>query len=219
MDENELEAASQDAPQPVTGPAPIEPQVPARVPAPARRRTFYLAGAALLIILLAAAAYVGTGWLSRPAARTVGGSGLSLLQKGAGGQSNIQLHIQNAPELPATEPDVFGVLTRRNDNSLFVGTGQVTMRAIKSASSGAQAQSTPSFNGPVVEVVVTHDTQIYRDETDLGMPKAAANGQASIQQVVKPGSLDDITTNSVVQAWGEKRGDRIIARVLSYRTN
>jgi hypothetical protein len=39
-----------------------------------------------------------------------------------------------------------------------------------------------------------------------------------LQQVVQPGSLDDISANSMVQAWGEKQGERLVARVLVFRS-
>jgi hypothetical protein len=37
-----------------------------------------------------------------------------------------------------------------------------------------------------------------------------------IQQVVEPGSLDDIGESSLITVWGKKTGDRIIADVLVY---
>jgi hypothetical protein len=38
----------------------------------------------------------------------------------------------------------------------------------------------------------------------------------TIQQQVEPGSLDEIGSNSMISAWGERRGDRVIATVLLY---
>jgi hypothetical protein len=37
-----------------------------------------------------------------------------------------------------------------------------------------------------------------------------------VQQQVAAGSLDEIGSNSFVSAWGERRGDRVIAKVLFY---
>ena len=105
-----------------------------------------------------------------------------------------------------------GVLVRRQDNSLFVGTGRVT-RLVQNQGSQSQA-SAPTYDGPVLEVVVTHDTPFFRDETDIAAP---ADASGKVQQVVKPGSPDEITTNSTIQVWGEKTGGRTIARVLVYQ--
>jgi hypothetical protein len=184
---------------------------------PARgRRPLLIVGVGLLVLLLAGAAYVGPGLLARPKA-TGGGAGMQAVftSKGAGaGAKTVSMKLEPAKELPQTKPDVAGVLTRRQDNSLYIGTGKVMMLV---SSNGPRA--TPSFDGPVVEVVVTHDTQVFHDVTEFGMPKDMSSGQTSIQQVVKSGSLDEISTNAMVQVWGEKRGDRTIATVLSYTSN
>jgi hypothetical protein len=44
------------------------------------------------------------------------------------------------------------------------------------------------------------------------------NGPPSgtIQQVVNPGSVEELGKNSSLSAWGEKRGDRLIADVVLY---
>ena len=61
-------------------------------------------------------------------------------------------------------------------------------------------------DGLEVEVVVTHDTVIFEasEETDTG------------QLVLEPDSLDDVVQGTLIIVWGEKRGDRITARVLVY---
>jgi hypothetical protein len=64
-----------------------------------------------------------------------------------------------------------------------------------------------------VEVVATTNTKIYRDDTDL--PDQPANG-TKIQQKVSPGSLDEIGQNSMINAWGKKTGDRLVADVILY---
>jgi hypothetical protein len=42
-----------------------------------------------------------------------------------------------------------------------------------------------------------------------------AQGQ-KIQQVLGPGSLDDIGESSMIYIWGRKTGDRFIAEILVY---
>jgi hypothetical protein len=70
-----------------------------------------------------------------------------------------------------------------------------------------------------VEAVVTHDTQIYQDITDMDIAKSDVQngGVMNVQQKVKPGSLDDIGANSQVTVWGDRQGDRYIAKVIVYR--
>jgi hypothetical protein len=77
-----------------------------------------------------------------------------------------------------------------------------------------------SSDGPEIEVVVTRDTVIYSDETDIhgGELGSRESGEKTIQQVIKPvDSLDEIGPNTELQVWGERRGDRLVAEVLVYR--
>ena len=66
-----------------------------------------------------------------------------------------------------------------------------------------------------MEVVITNSTTIYEDVTSQQFNRAPPKGQ-QIQEVVKPGSLDEIGENSMISVWGKTTGDRIIADVLLY---
>jgi hypothetical protein len=123
--------------------------------------------------------------------------------------------IQSAPELPASQPDIAGVFVRREDKSIFVGTGNVRTM-MKVSGPGAKPEMSADYDGPVMEIVITHNTQVYQDVTEMSFDKMPENGK--LQQVVQPGSLDDISANSMVQAWGEKQGERLVARVLVFRS-
>jgi hypothetical protein len=70
-------------------------------------------------------------------------------------------------------------------------------------------------NGQTLEVVVTGDTLLYKDVTALNDIKSQPSS-GTIQQQVEAGSLDGIGSNSMISAWGERRGDRVIANVLVY---
>ncbi len=65
------------------------------------------------------------------------------------------------------------------------------------------------------EVVITHDTQVYRDVTSPPFKSSPQKGQR-VQQVVEPGQIEEIGEDSNVQVWGRQNGDRIIAEVLLY---
>ena len=100
---------------------------------------------------------------------------------------------------------------RREDNALFIGTNIVKFDTVRDAS-GKITDTRIAYDGPVLEVVTTHDTIIYRDVTEIDRQ---ANARL-IQQVVKPGSIGDINANAALQVWGERRGDRVIAKILLY---
>jgi len=170
-----------------------------------------------VVLIIAAAAYVGGRLLNGQAGE------LGLLPFGPGGgpqMVSVSIDMTPAPELPTTTPDASGVFAERKDNSVFLqsmgdgGTGVVEFSASgRSASAGTSDQG-PESSGPKTEIVLTSTTKIYHDVTDFS---AVDSGKETIlQQVVEPGSLDDLNSMSMLMVWGRKNGDRIIADVISY---
>lgn len=186
---------------------------------PARSKKWYIIGA-VLIVFLAAAAFLGARLLNPQAAAgdLMGGNGMFLTSKGGpGGGKSVRINMTPAKELPQDRPAASGLFVRRDDQSIFIGTGNVRMTAKKSSDGGKPADLTSDYDGPVVEVVINHATRIYQDTTDMPEPDKAENGEIKVQQSVKDGSLDDLGTNSLVTVWGDKQGDRFIAKVIVFR--
>ncbi len=175
------------------------------------KRILVISGVAVLVVLLAGAAFVGARLLT---GQGLPGQGSS--QGGAGRRGSIQ--TIPAKELPQTPADAQGIFDHRQDNSLFVGTGQVG----KVPQTDQRGNVTVSLThaGPTVEVVVTPRTTVYKDVTmqqyNGRRPPPRGSDPVTIQQVVQPGSLDEIVENCQIAAWGNKTGDRIIADVLVY---
>lgn len=170
-------------------------------------------GIVTLVLLLAGAAFIGGQLLN---GKPLPG-GFNLFAGGNGpGEVRINADdIQPAKELPQTPADVRGLFERRENNSFFVGTGQISIM-VESDPNG-NVESSSNATGPTVEIVVTNDTIVYHDTTleqYNGQPPAGEK----IQQVVEPGSLDDIGENSTLTVWGKKTGDRVIADILVYTT-
>jgi len=180
-----------------------------------KKNIMIIGGAVVLVLLLAGAAFIG--------GRLLNGQGLPGLSSGPqviteGGRTSIRINpgdIQPAKVLPQTPADVKGLYDHRQDNSIFVGTGQVQVMIQKDQSGKVQTSS--SHSGPVVEVVVTTQTVIYHDTTMEQFNGPPPSGK-KIQQVVEPGSLADIGQSSLITVWGKKTGDRYIADVLVYTT-
>ncbi len=180
------------------------------------KRTWIIAGAVLfLIVLLGGAAYVGGQLLSTQGKQEAAGSGSQLRLSTNGGNQSYGIKIKPAPELEALGAPLYksSVFVRRSDNSIFVGTGMVKMMATKGQDGNVSAST--QYDGPVVEVVVTHDTKIYRDVT-MKQFNGQPAGEMELQQVIEPGTLDEIGENSMVQVWGTQNGDRATANVLVY---
>ncbi len=174
-----------------------------------------IGGIVVLVVVLAGAAFVAGQLLNGqglPLQVSAGGMKLALSQGGKPGQQ-VQLNIQPAKELPQTPADTKGLFDHRQDSSIFVGTGNVRMLMQKDQSGNVTTSAT--HDGPTIEVVVTPQTVVYKDVTLRQFNGQPPSGQ-KIQQVVEPGSLDEVGQNSTLTAWGKKTGDRIIADVLVY---
>jgi hypothetical protein len=187
-------------------------------PTPTPRKSVrpYIIGGIIVLVLLASAAFVGGRLLNGqglPGFSALGGPGGPGLMLGGPGGKMMKLNIQPSKELPQTPADVRGIFDHRQDNSIFVGTGQVMMTVQKDQSGNVQSSS--SHSGPVVEIVITNQTTIYKDVTMQQFNGPPPSGQA-IQEVLDAGSLDDIGQSSQITVWGKKTGDRFIADVLVY---
>ena len=177
---------------------------------PKSRRGKLIVGAVALIALLAGAAFVGGRLLNNQAGQAPGNGGL-MIQGGPGGGQAVSLELVPAKELPTAPPDARGLFAERKDNSVFVTIGdKFTVHVDKNGTVNTQTDG----NGDKLEVVVTGDTTIYKDVTQAGLSAPSSDGK--VQQQVAAGSLDEIGSNSFVSAWGERRGDRVIAKVLFY---
>lgn len=174
-----------------------------------------------LTLLLAAATYIGGGLINRqpepdargnPAMMSVGSDGEMMVQgeSESGGQAN-NLVIEPSADLPDRQPDTNGVFVKRQDYSIFIGTGKITTSAAVNGNN--EAETATDFDGPVVEVVVNHESEVMKDVTQ---PPSNPEASATIQQEIQPGTLDEIGKGSMISVWGRKSGDRFIAETLIY---
>jgi len=159
----------------------------------------------VLVLLVGGAAFVA-GRMLNSKVSPLGLFGLG----GKGDVMSVRVNVIPAEELPKTRAEVVGLFVERQDNTIVVSS--IPMKA----GSGGVAAGSPvdMTGGPKVEVLVTNETTIYRETTDLsGLPPGE---HESIQQTVEESTLDDLNSQSMVMVWGRKSGDRIIAEVLFY---
>lgn len=172
---------------------------------------------AVLVVVVAAAAFVGGRLLNGRAGP------LGIFPMMGGGPVSFSIDMIPAPELPKTEPETRGTFVERKDNTIVIqessmemGKGGVVVQVGPGEGGGPMTSGGPGDNdGPKVEVVVTNETIIYRDATEM-IPPSEVNETQVIQQVVEEGTLDDLTSDSMVMVWGRKNGDRIIADMIVY---
>jgi signal transduction histidine kinase len=123
------------------------------------------------------------------------------------------LDIRSAEEMPDTPEDVAGLFVRREDQSLFLGTGQFSAVKVE-GEEGSPSRWEYHFDGPVVEVITHPATQVYRDDTlqqFQGVPPSEP-----IDQVLELASLDELGDSGTVRAWGEWTGGRLTADVIVF---
>ena len=171
---------------------------------------------AIVVMVVAAAAFVGGRLLNGQA------GALGFLPFGNGAVSTFAIDMKPAPELPTTQPEAAGSLVERKDNTLTIqvfsmeaGGGGIVVSSV-SVSGESSTVTSEGNDGPKVEVVVTRETKIYKDVTPFDLSAAPSGETQTLQQVVEPGSLDDLGKQATVSAWGRKNGDRIIADVVLY---
>ncbi|MGZ9236166.1 MAG: hypothetical protein ACXW4E_11635 [Anaerolineales bacterium] len=181
-------------------------------PTPRKSALPYVIGLGV-VILLAAAAFMAVRYFVQPRNVLGGGPGgnfISVQGPGGGEAQTFRLDIKPAKELPATQTDADGLFVERKDNSIFIGTGEITIMA--KAEPGQEPQVDSNFSGPKVEVVISGETVVYKDTTRLD----PENPGAEVQQTVELSTIDEITEQSSIRVWGRQAGDRIIADVVVF---
>lgn len=142
-----------------------------------------------------------------------GGGEVIVIDNGAG---PVRITFSDPSELPDEPAITGGLFKRRQDNSLFLGTGSIEVSV---ESVNGEVSVAAHNDGPEVEVVVTGDTLIYEDITErpiIGPDEAEKGEMVILRQVRQVDGLDAIGENMMVRVWGEKRGERVIARVIYY---
>ncbi len=201
-----------------------------------KKKILFGIGAVLVVALLAGAAFMAVRLLNAKASANGSRAPLAGLGGPGGGKASIQIQMTPAPELPAARADLSGQVTNIQDNSIFVAemtkssgganvviVGKAVLGSGSSNDSGPSTDggqaAAPTPSGPVTEVVVSQNTTIYRDTTmnSVPRPQAGSSENIGVQQVLEPADISSISDSSLVQVWGQKRGDRLIADIIVVR--
>ncbi len=189
--------------------------------------------AVLAVALLAGAAFMAVRLLNTKASANGPSAPLAGLGGSGNGKFSIQIQMTPAPELPSVHADLVGQVINIQDNSISVaemskatsgGNMVIVGKAVSGSGSandsgpstdGGQAAA-PTPSGPVTEVVVSQNTTIYRDTTmnNVPRPQSGSSVNLGVQQVLEPADISSISDSSLVQVWGQKRGDRLIADII-----
>lgn len=167
------------------------------------------------VLVLGGAAFMAGKLLQKPA-QTRDGIQSVVSASGNSVFTNVELEMESAPELPDTPSEANGMLTRVEDNSIFITLFEGGAVTAVGSDSGEIIIPTPEGGGVEVEIVVTKDTQIYRDVTEFPALSSGGEMPEVVQQKVEPITMNDIGKQGGIVVWGQRRGDRIIADVVLY---
>jgi hypothetical protein len=118
-------------------------------------------------------------------------------------------NITPAAELPANPSEVTGLYAEMKDHTMLI-------QAVSfDPGIGAILGDSVDINSASkVEILITANTTIYHDTTQVSL--SAADGNAAIQQTVEESTLEELAPPTMITVWGRKSGDRIIATVLLF---
>ena len=169
-----------------------------------------MVGLGLLALLLGGGAFM-TGRLLGEGSGNPGSDDGLTVKIGTDNGKVTEVDYIRAEELPEEPPDIAGAFERRQDNSIFVNE---TNGGFALGKGDDGTLSVTNATGTISEVVVTTHTDVYVDLSMETLEQAAAEGV--LRQIVEPGTVEEIGELSFVRAWGEMRGDRMVASVLLY---
>jgi hypothetical protein len=167
-------------------------------------------GLGLLALLLAGGAFMAGRLLGKGGGNLGSGDGLKV-SIGTGNGNVTEVDFVRAEELPEEPPDVAGAFERRQDNSIFVNE---TDGGFALGKDDDGTLSVTNATGKISEVVITAETDVYVDLSMEMLDEAVAEGV--LRQILEPGTVEEIGELSFVRAWGEMRGDRLVASLLVY---
>lgn len=181
------------------------------------RRILGIVGIGVLVVVLAAGAYTAVqlaGAQNEPDDLPAGSMVFEdVTDDGSGNPVTVKTVILPAVELPDRASEAGGVLVRQVDNSYFVGTGSVS---VSISVVNGETSTAVDHSGPEIEVVTNRDTQFYRDVTKVNFTASESKEQTLQQEVAPVAQPETMPDGANFQAWGEKRGDRVVADIVVY---
>lgn len=176
------------------------------------------------VILIVVAAFLVLGVAAYLTGKLMNGSGFNkqngpiVYNEGGDGLSRTfieyEINEEWPEEIPTVKADVSGVFVERKDNLLKLGTGNLMTMAM-GAEDGSVSMDI-EFDGPEADVLITPETQIYRDTTFDDLENGFPENGETIKHTIEDGTLEEITENTSVMVWGRKSGDRYVADVVLY---
>ena len=175
------------------------------------RKGRIVVGLGFLALVLAGGAFMAGRLLGEGGGDYGSGDDGLKVNIGTGNGNMTEVDFVRDEELPEEPPDVAGAFERRQDNRIFVNETDGGFALCKNDDG---TMSVTNATGKISEAVVTAETAVYVDRTMETLDEAVAEGV--LRQILEPGTVEEIGELSFVRAWGEMRGDRLVASLLLY---
>lgn len=175
------------------------------------KRSMWIAGGVVCLVLVLAGGAFVAGRLLGAGPYGAASDDAPKVQVSTKDGQVIEAQWVRSEQLPEESPDVAGVYERMQDNSIFINE---TEGGFVLARDDDGSFRVSNATGKISEVVVTAETAVYVDITFDAIDEALSDGK--LYQKLQPGSVEEIGELSFVRAWGEMRGDRLIAAMLVY---
>ncbi len=132
----------------------------------------------------------------------------------------VEITFERAAELPDTTPNRAGLFVARNGDLFTIGEGAIEVEVDVEAINDEEPVTTinASHSGDEVQLRVTDATVIYADTTEHPdvTDEMLEAGAVTLPSTVVAGSLDAITENTYIRAWGTFDDGVLVADVLVY---
>ena len=135
-------------------------------------------------------------------------------------EGTVQVSFEEAEGLPAISPDVDGLYLSHSAESISVGIGNISIEINAEQVNDqepVEAISAVHSEGDI-DIVISDSTEIYVDTTPHPQPgiEQIEQGEMVIQRTVQPASLDGLTSNMLIRAWGIMESGQLMADVVVY---
>jgi len=132
----------------------------------------------------------------------------------------VLITFEDPSTLPVYRETTLGVFLSREWNQLTLGTGSIEVEiGVEVINDEDPVKDiNVSYTGDPINVLVTPDTEIYKDVTEI--PEITAEdletGEKLVMIEIQPGYLEDLEENMIIRVWGENSDGTVIANVLVY---
>jgi len=132
----------------------------------------------------------------------------------------VLITFEDPSTLPVYRETTLGVFLSREGNQLTLGTGSIEVEiGVEVINDEDPVKDiNVSYTGDPINVLVTPDTEIYKDVTEI--PEITAEyletGEKLVMIEIQPGYLEDLEENMIIRVWGENSDGTVIANVLVY---